>query len=140
MATQLALASRGHKMAHQATLNNGRKHRLNIGYTLSPRSHLSHHWVTNTVTMTLFRCESSPNNNEIVTSILWLKSQVNQRFQKRKMVPGGGDYTPCKHHTYTAFEAIFRFSLTMQHVKCITLVYPVVYPNVCHMMCLQSSY
>ena len=38
-----------------------------------------------------------------------------------------------KHHTYTVFEAMLRISLVMQHVKCITLVYPAVYPNAYHM-------
>ena len=110
MATQLALASRGHKLAHQATLNNGRKHRLNIGYTLSPRSHLSHNWVTNTVTMTLFRCESSPNNNEIVTSILWLKSLINIDFRREKMVPGGCKITYALRQLKSPLSNINRLS------------------------------
>ena len=37
------------------------------------------------------------------------------------------------HHTYTVFKAMFRISLVMQHVKCMTLVYPVVYPHAYHM-------
>ena len=68
IATQLALASPGHKLAHQKTLSNGRKHMLNVGYTLSPRSHLSHNWITNVLTLAPIRCESSLNNNEVVTS------------------------------------------------------------------------
>jgi len=53
---------------------------------------------------------------------------------------GGELVSLCKHHTYTVFEAMFRISLAMQHVKCLALVYPAVYPNAYHMMCLQSSY
>ena len=46
---------------------------------------------------------------------------------------GGELVSPCKHHTYTVFEAMLRISLVMQHVKCIVLVYPAVYPNAYHM-------
>ena len=42
---------------------------------------------------------------------------------------GGELVSPCKHHTYTVFEAILRISSVTEHVKCITLVYPVVYPH-----------
>ena len=46
---------------------------------------------------------------------------------------GGELVSLCKHHTYTVFEAMLRISFVMLHVKCIALVYPAVYPNVCHM-------
>ena len=59
-----------HKLAHQTTLNNGRQHRLNIGYTLSPWSHFGHNWVTNTLTITPVRCESRQNNNEVVNAFI----------------------------------------------------------------------
>ena len=56
------------------------------------------------------------------------------------LVPRRGDSSLCKHHTYTVFEAMLKISSVTEHVKCITLVYPVIYPNAHHMMCLQSSY
>jgi len=45
------------------------------------------------------------------------------------MVPRRSDSSPCKHHTYTVFEAMLRISSVTEHVKCIALVYPVVYPH-----------
>jgi len=54
------------------------------------------------------------------------------------MVLAESDSSPCKHQPYTVLEAILRISPAMRHVKCITLVYPVVYPNLCHMMCLLT--
>ena len=52
------------------------------------------------------------------------------------MVLAESDSSPVKHQPYTVLEAILVISPKMPHVKFITVVYPVVYPNVCHMMCL----
>jgi hypothetical protein len=56
------------------------------------------------------------------------------------MVPRGGDSSLYRHHAHTVIEAIPRISCDKTCVKDMNLVYPVVYPNVSHMMCLQSSY
>ena len=57
------------------------------------------------------------------------------------LVPRRSDSSPCKHHTYTVFEAMLRISSVTEHVKCITLVYPVVYPNTnpCLPLSVQSK-
>ena len=42
----------------------------------------------------------------------------------------------CKHHTHTVFEAMLRISRVLAFVKNTNLVYPVVYPNVSHIIVL----
>jgi len=66
---------------------------------------------------------------QIFQSLCDERDENGPKKGKEEMVPRGGDSSPCKHHTYTVFEAMLRISLVMRHVKCITLVYPVFYPH-----------
>ena len=45
----------------------------------------------------------------------------------------------CKHHTHTVFEAIPRISRVLAFVKDTNLVYPVVYPNVSHIIVVFTT-
>ena len=56
------------------------------------------------------------------------------------MVPAERFSSLCKHHSHTVIEAMARISCDKTCVKDMNLVYPVVYPNVSHMIYLQSSY
>ena len=56
------------------------------------------------------------------------------------MVPRRSEGSLYRHHAHTVIEAMPRISCDKTCVKDMNLVYPVVYPNVSHMMCLQSSY
>jgi hypothetical protein len=56
------------------------------------------------------------------------------------MVPAESEGSLCKHHSHTVIEAMPRISCDKTCVKDMNLVYPVVYPNVSHMICPQSSY
>ena len=56
------------------------------------------------------------------------------------MVPAESEGSLYRHRAHSVTEAKTRISCDKTCVKDMGLVYPVVYPNVSHMMCLQSSY
>jgi hypothetical protein len=78
----------------------------------------------NTLFHSLFKNGGSNRGSKIsATGVTFLIQCVAKRNGA-----GGELVSLCKHHTYTVIEAMLRISLVMPHVKCITLVYPVVYP------------